>query len=118
MLEVDGFWMVFSVGCFGGILTETVKWFRIRESPNFPYYAKSPLYWILTLIMILCGGILTTFYGISKVNALLAVNIGASAPLIISLLASALPENSSAKQNTRSLTKGEQPSIINFLRGR
>jgi len=63
MLEVSGFWMVLLVGCFGGVLAEAWRWYKIRESPNLPSYLKSPVYWIITSIMILGGGILSSFYG-------------------------------------------------------
>jgi len=91
MLEVSGFWMVLAVGCFGGVLAEAWRWYKIRESPNLPSYLKSPVYWIITLIMILGGGILSSFYGTENVNAFLVLNIGASAPLIVSALASTTP---------------------------
>jgi hypothetical protein len=88
MLEVSGFWYVFGAGTFGGFIAEAVRWYKIRESKNYPSYIKSPLYWLSTLVMIFIGGFLASLYGIDQVNALLAVNIGASAPLIITTIVS------------------------------
>ncbi len=80
-------------GIFGGLLVELLKWYRIvQEKPTVPPWAKEPIYWIVTILMILAGGILA--YGWSMVNEitfLLAMNIGASAPLIIAGLANKPP---------------------------
>ena len=57
----------------------------MRESENFDVYKKTKFYWLLTIGMIFIGGIWTTLYGIENVSAILAVNIGASAPALISV---------------------------------
>lgn len=123
MLEVSGFWMVLLVGCFGGVLAEAWRWYKIRENPNLPSYLKSPVYWIITLIMILGGGILSSFYGTENVNAFLVLNIGASAPRIISALASTTPPVTIPPAKT--LAPGTKPNekrarelIPDFLSGR
>ena len=85
----------FLYGVFGGGLAELLGLFRLRhEAPGaFPVWIKSIFYWIITALMILAGGGLVVVYIKSKftLNALLAVNIGASAPLIIGALASQVP---------------------------
>ncbi|MDD5038920.1 MAG: hypothetical protein PHN78_06355 [Dehalococcoidales bacterium] len=90
-MEISGFWVVFAVACGGGIAAEALKWFGLRDSPNTPQYVHSVKYWVLTVIMILIGGGLAPLYGTKDVNALLAVNIGASAPLIIGALFRTVP---------------------------
>ncbi|MDQ0391422.1 hypothetical protein [Labrys monachus] len=106
---------IFVFACFGGLLAEIVKWYRLRESVNFPDYAKGPAYWIITFATILAGGVLAYAYGVQVVTSkILAINIGASAPLIIQTLFSAVPHN---------LPRGfaaDQPdaTILNFLAGR
>jgi len=84
---VDGIIQVFLCGLFGGLLGELIKWYRLRTSDNLPKYVKSGFYWIVTILIIVAGGILTVLYGTSNVNAILAVNIGISAPLVIQSLA-------------------------------
>jgi hypothetical protein len=117
MLEVSGLWQVFLLGFFGGVAAEAVRWYRVRDSPNLPSYLKSAFYWAITLIMILAGGGLACLYGTENVNGLLAANIGASAPLIISALASAAPPGTTPpggaprKKRRRELT-------LDFLSGR
>jgi hypothetical protein len=90
-MEISGFWVIFAVGCGGGIAAEALKWFGLRDSPNTPVYLRSVKYWVLTILMVLIGGGLAPLYGTKDVNALLAVNIGASAPLIIGALFRTVP---------------------------
>lgn len=120
---LNGIWQVFLVGCFGGIILEAVKWYGLRESANLPVYLKSTFYWGLTIIMILIGGGLAIFYGTANVDALLVINIGASAPVIISALGKGL----SAKPVPPAGTPGNVPfaapgkanaSVMNFISGR
>jgi len=79
-LILNGFCPVFFVACFGGLIVELYDFYKKRAkkfvSPSLPY-------WIISALMIISGGILTTFYGTENVSALAAVQIGASAPLII-----------------------------------
>lgn len=129
-MEINGFWTVFSLGYFGGILAEALKWYRLRESPNLPHYAKSIRYWASTVVVAVLGGVLTTLYGVANVNAILAVNIGATAPLIISALASSVPPPpplpapmpvslpSGTEQDMRLMLVRKGPSIVDFLAGR
>ena len=83
---------VVSFGVGGGIAAEVLKWFRIREElhTGIPDYAKWWPYWFVTLMMIAMGGGLVFAYRVSsdvQLSPILAVNIGASAALILSALA-------------------------------
>ena len=85
--------MAFLLGVFGGFLAELGRWWKIREGPNFPTYIKSAFYWAITILMIIGGGGLAYVYMLmGDLNAILAVNVGASAPLIISGLANTPPK--------------------------
>lgn len=83
---------IFLWGICGGVLAELAGIFEIRRvSPDdFPEWLRSPVYWIITCLMVLGGGLLVVGYARSGANitAILAVNIGASAPLIIRSLSS------------------------------
>lgn len=78
-------------GVFGGCLAEGLKWFNLRHTlhQGLPDWSKSIGYWVVTVFMILIGGGLVLIYVKSElmVSPILAVNIGASAPLIIGKLA-------------------------------
>ena len=90
---------VFTVVLFGlggGISAEVLKWFRIREElhTGIPDYAKEWPYWFVTSIMIVMGGGLAFAYHVSsevRLSPILAINVGASAPLILSALAAQSP---------------------------
>ncbi len=75
----------FLYGIVGGVFAELLALFKLREQVDLPSWLRSPFYWIVTVLMICAGGLLAMVYVDSGItlNALLAVNVGASAPLII-----------------------------------
>ncbi len=87
----------FLYGTIGGILAELLGLYKLRtQAPAaFPSYLRSVFYWIITFGMILAGGVLVWIYVKSglEMKPIIAVNIGASAPLIIgSLMQPKTPE--------------------------
>jgi hypothetical protein len=77
----------FLYGILGGLLSEILGLFRLRQhSPDtLPVWLRSWFYWSTTLLMTAAGGLLVVIYmrsGIS-IQPMLAVNVGASAPLLI-----------------------------------
>jgi hypothetical protein len=102
---LNGCWPVFLLGVFGGFLGELLKWYRLRERQELPDYVKSPFYWCVTLFLIVAGGVLALCYGTKDVNALMAANIGLSAPLIIQSLSGTF----GAAQTKPHLNKGQHP---------
>lgn len=83
-------------GFVGGVAAEGLRWFRIRDElhKGVPAWGKSWLYWIVTAVMSLIGAGLVWAYdsaGDVQLNPIVAINIGASAPLIISRVTSQLP---------------------------
>ena len=81
-------------GLAGGAGAELLQWFRVRDQlhAGMPDWAKSGS-WVVTTLMVACGAGVVLMYQSSGVelNSVLAVNIGASAPLIISSLSSQVP---------------------------
>lgn len=94
-MQVSGFWSVLSLGILGGILVEVLRWWKLRESPALPTYARSPFYWSISVVMILAGGVLATLYGVEARNAIMVVNLGAAAPALIGALAVPSPSRES-----------------------
>jgi len=81
-------------GFLGGLAAEFLKWYNLRTSLAFPAYVRSPLYWLLTILMAVVGGVLATLYVEDVVEGrqkLLALHIGVSAPLILALLVQTTP---------------------------
>jgi hypothetical protein len=117
-VTISGLLPIFLVGCFGGAAGELLKWYQLRESPNLPEYAHRPIYWIITAVVIVAGGLLAVLYGVDAKNAILVFNIGLSAPLIIKALAAINPVEPG--RGTRDVPAIPQPppSPANFLAGR
>lgn len=86
-MEISGTGQIFMFGCAGGAVLELLRWWKLRESLDFPVYARKPTYWFLTVAMILAGGLIAIAYGTRATNAILAMNLGASTPAIIGALA-------------------------------
>ena len=83
------------MGVFGGLLAELAGLYKIRENDpnNLPDYLTSPFYWGVTILMILAGAGLAYAYTLTgqELGAILSINIGASAPLIIGKFTSSTP---------------------------
>jgi hypothetical protein len=83
------------IGFCGGAVAEIARWFQLREQlhAGLPNWSKSKGYWIVTFLMCVSGGGLVYLYALSdtKMTGILALNIGASAPLLISSLVSSTP---------------------------
>ena len=99
MTAWDGFWL----GVLGGLFGELLNLFKLRQQPInlLPVWVKSPWYWTLTLLMIASGGGLVVIYLKSNIPLapILAVNIGASAPLIMGTLVAQAPAISPGNTN-------------------
>ncbi len=85
----------FLYGTIGGLLAELLGLYKLRtQAPSaFPSYLKTIFYWLVTIGMILAGGVLVWIYHKSGLDLkpIIAVNIGASAPLIIGSLVQTKP---------------------------
>lgn len=113
-MEVTGFFQIFGIGCFGGIVGELARWYQLRESTNFPKYASSFLYWAITAAMAVAGGVLACLYGLDKKSAILVFNIGLSAPLIMKTMAENIPDASAGFGPGVT----PPPSVLRFIAGR
>jgi hypothetical protein len=85
-MQVSGYYNIFLFGCAGGACLELLRWWKLRESREYPHYAGKVIYWILTIAMILVGGFIAAVYGEGPTSAIQVMNIGAAAPAIIGAL--------------------------------
>jgi len=86
----------FIYGLAGGICSEISGLFKIRQMLGIscPEYLKSFGYWFITIFMALLGGGLVVAYIASgfEFKPILAINIGATAPLFFEAIARKAPE--------------------------
>ena len=99
---------VFIAGTFGGVLLELMHWWNLRRrKTRFPEYARSPFYWSVTLLMAAAGGLLAVVYFGQQAEALIALHVGISTPLILQKLGASL-----AQPGARSF---DRAGLIDFL---
>src|SRR5471030_898508 len=84
---------IFLWAAAGSIAVDVMAAIRIYESPSveFPERYSRVFYYICRLMLAAIGGSLAVAYEIDK--AILAINIGASAPLILTSLAQGLQKD-------------------------
>jgi len=84
-------------GLFGGLLAELAGLFEIsRTAPaDRPYWVGSPFYWIVAVVKVFAGGVVVLAYDRSgmSLNAIVAMNVGASAPLALKTVSGAIPRH-------------------------
>jgi Ni/Fe-hydrogenase subunit HybB-like protein len=84
------------LGLAGGGLAELAKWFQYREKVKTALAGIESFVWyaVITLVMIGVGGFLVHVYARSGVSFgdILAINIGATAPLLLNLLTARAPD--------------------------
>lgn len=96
--------MPFIFGLIGGLLVELLGAYKHLRLPaeSRPAYYKSAFYWFVTLLMVISGGALAAIYSENiEISPVLAINIGASAPLLIGFFASNDTEIQFEKADTR-----------------
>lgn len=78
-------------GLLGGVALEALHWYMLARRPQeIAAFRRRPLYWITTAVMVLLGGVMPLLYNVQ--NALLAFQLGLTAPLALQKLATMLPE--------------------------
>jgi hypothetical protein len=85
----------FGWGVFGGFGTEAAVVFALRHtsSAEAPHWLRSPIYYFIAAIMILIGGGVAIAYARSGtlLSPFLAIQIGASTPLLLRKLRETVP---------------------------
>jgi hypothetical protein len=74
-------------GFFGGVAAELAVLFGLRKQfpGKYPHWVVSPAYWAIVVVMAACGGAIALAYVRSgtALTAILAIQVGASAPLFL-----------------------------------
>lgn len=89
---------VFVWAAIGGLLAQGASLFNHatkRPWRNLPWYYRTKFYWVGALFFVLAGGALALAHAMSDdvaLSALLALNIGATAPLLLEQIMRAAPE--------------------------
>jgi hypothetical protein len=94
---IEGGQEIFWIGCAGGALAEILHWWNLKESPQLPAYARSIFYWGITIAMVLAGGLIAWIYFGDRGEAIVAVHVGLSTPLILQKLVTSVPEVKGSK---------------------
>ena len=96
---------VFIAGTFGGLLLELLHWWNLRRrNTRFPQYARSPFYWGITLLMAAAGGVLAVAYFGQQAEALIALHVGISTPLILQKLGTSMAQPGARSAGRASVT--------------
>lgn len=85
-------WERFLLGCAGSIAVEVITIYRIYQGnpEKLPSRFRRGGYWVTRVLLVLvAGGLAWVYRGID--NPILAIHIGASAPLIIQAFAQRAP---------------------------
>ncbi len=84
-------WLPFVLGVGGGAAFDFLPLYSSRWGKVRPPWIKSWFFWMTGIAMWVIGGVLAWFYHqqlqLPETNVLLAVHVGASAPLILNKLA-------------------------------
>lgn len=85
----------FVYGVFGSAIVEVVSAWHYTNNDgagDLPPKYKRFSFWLIRVILAIMAGLLAEAYGI-KSNPILAINIGASTPLIVKALGENIPKN-------------------------
>ncbi len=77
----------------GAIFLEVLHWYGLRQNPKFPTYARRLKYWLATLGMVLCAGIIAVAVNTEphQMSSLNALALGFSLPAVPHKLGQFLP---------------------------
>lgn len=95
----------FFYAAFGGVGAEIAVIFALRHKlpGEAPHFLRSPLYYVIALAMAAVGGVVALAYAGSgtTLNPILAIQIGASAPLLLRKLSETVVEPTKVSPNAR-----------------
>lgn len=105
--------VAFLLGCTGAFFHESLRWIGLRTDDRLPTYFRKLHYWLLTLLLVLLGGALSSL--LSPSNAIQAISFGITAPSILTRLGTL--SNEEETLGTETSEQSTQTSLRDFLRG-
>lgn len=111
MATLTGVWAIVMVGCAGGVAAELLHWRHLYRKGRLPSYGRRPGYWVITAGFVALGGLVAWLYFGERAPGLVAFHVGASTPLLLQKLVSAVPKAAGA----RAADRVETVSILSFL---
>ena len=106
--SISGFLPVFGLGMLGGLAIEILKWYKLRESSEFPHYVNNISYWLITMVMITLGGVIACLYGTVNRDPISVVQLGASTPALLGVFMS---KTSSKESDDQERAFGDDPKV-------
>jgi len=110
-MVIEGAIGIIGVGSAGGVLAEVLHWWGLRQAEKLPKYLTRPLYWIVTVMMVVASGFLSWVYFGERAEAILALHVGVSTPFILQKLANTAPKIGGGK----ALLATAGPSVRDFF---
>ena len=96
------------LGSIGGLTAEFMHWYSLRHQNRLPVYLKSPFYWMITIGMVLVGGLVAWLrYGASGTSFDVFVT-GLTAPILLQKIINQAP-----RQKTGA--KGDSGNLYEFF---
>jgi hypothetical protein len=91
-MQVTQLWVQCLIGAAGGIACEALHWYSLSRKPEgVVAFSKSPVYWVVTIAMILIGAGMPPLYLQGTASALLCFHLGAATPVLLQKLVAAAP---------------------------
>ena len=106
-MELHGWWQVFAGGALGPLLVEVVKLSQMNRA-QLRRKTRYWQYWVLAALLLVVGGIVTVAHGSEEMKLWTAMQLGASAPLLVGALANAKPPTAALRP--------EKPTVRDLLR--
>jgi hypothetical protein len=104
----------FAIGCCGAFTSEILHWHRISRRGKWPKYAASPVYWVVTLLLVLCGGLVAASVSPPSASPLQLLLVGIAGPQLLQLAAQSRKPLGS-KDDELYLGSNHRMTIFDFL---
>ena len=95
MIILNEWWQVFLAGAIGPVVVELVKLYRLRGVRIQRKYRKAQ-YWLLSLAILPISGLVACAHGTQNIPFTLALQLGATTPLLLGAYASGTPKSEEA----------------------